>query len=499
MFKILTKEDSSINKYFLNLPIENNPRNYKEEKSILEGTHPLSKYFEIYPYVVLDNEKSPICRCALTYYDNDSVAYLGFFEAKQDINEHVSSYSQYSKAAVHEMFSAIKEKVAKDGKTKIIGPIDASIFINYRFKLNNFEELYTGEPTNKTYYPQMWESEGFSICEKYYSYRLRKLKSEDNDEKFERLLERYKSRGFEFVKISSETFSNSIKDIYKLLMDLYSNFPGYKKISEEQFIKLFSSLDSILNYDMTSLAYKDGELYAFCIAVPNYYGETHGSINFFKMKNILKYKKNPEEYIILYLGASSRTLGLGAAVSQEIKNELYKKQTTSISALIRENNAPNKYYEHMQTNKFEYALYDFIIRKDWENISYTKICNIFLSIYWVLYASSLILSHFDILYLPAISYVLIILYLCLEIMKQETCSNDKINSNSELNLLEGIVVSITTMIITASTLLMVDTILALIIMIVWRAAWIIIYKKLSLKIMQKKKEYNIRNHKTKKE
>lgn len=84
-------------------------------------------------------------------------------------------------------------------------------------------------------------------------------------------------------------------------------------------------------------------------------------------------------------------------------------------------------------------------------------------------------------------------------MKQETCSNDKINSNSELNLLEGIVVSITTMIITASTLLMVDTILALIIMIVWRAAWIIVYKKLSLKIIQKKKEYNIRNHKTKKE
>ncbi len=84
-------------------------------------------------------------------------------------------------------------------------------------------------------------------------------------------------------------------------------------------------------------------------------------------------------------------------------------------------------------------------------------------------------------------------------MKQETCSNDEINSNSELNLLEGIVVSITTILITASTLLMINTIFALAVMIFWRVSWMIVYKKLSLNIMQKKKEYNINNNKTKKE
>ena len=117
---------------FLSLPREiydkdTLPQDYKTEKEILNRSHVLSSTFQIYPFVVVGDNGRTYCRCLLTYYLNDPVAYLGFFEAHNN------------KTAVREMFMQVERKVRYDGKTKIVGPIDASIYINYRFKANKVD------------------------------------------------------------------------------------------------------------------------------------------------------------------------------------------------------------------------------------------------------------------------------------------------------------------------------------------------------------------------
>ena len=109
---------------------------------------------------------------------------------------------------------------------------------------------------------------------------------------------------------------------------------------------------------------------------------------------------------------------------------------------------------------------------------------------------SLILGHFDLLYLPGISFPFIITYLFLEITHQEITLD---SSNNELSLLECFIVSITTVLITASTLLIISPITSIITMCILRVSWKIIYKRLSTKIIKNKKKYNIKNKKTKKE
>jgi hypothetical protein len=287
-----------------------------------------------------------MCRCLLTYYENDPVGYVGFFEARNNLS------------AVRELFQSVYRKAQADGKNRLIGPIDASIYVNYRFKVNRFDKTYTGEPYNKSYYPALWEKCGFDICDKYVSNQLRKVEDNDSDVRLERIYMRYLNKGYQFVSPTAKDFAAHLHNVYYLMMELYSGFSGYKYLSESQFIQMFAPIKKILNFDMVKLAYKDGELQAFCIAIPNYGALTKGKMSFSKLLKIYKIRKKPSEYVILYLGANRSSVGLGSALIHHIRNILNKNQCTSIGALIKEGNLTGELYKDLYVDKFNYVLFE---------------------------------------------------------------------------------------------------------------------------------------------
>ena len=89
-YKCIDKRDKRTEKLFLRLPSllygEDSGQDTKAEKSLLRGKHPLSCDVEVCPFVVIGNNGDALCRCLLTYYPNDSVAYVGFFEADQNVD-----------------------------------------------------------------------------------------------------------------------------------------------------------------------------------------------------------------------------------------------------------------------------------------------------------------------------------------------------------------------------------------------------------------------------
>ena len=349
-YKCLTGTGKQTQRAFLSLPgmlyKKDCPQNKEVEKQILNGTHPLSPDFTIYPFVITDGHRKPICRCILTIYEKADEGYVGFFEAKHDLN------------AVKEMIMHVRQKAKSLGKTKLIGPIDSSIYINYRFKTNMFYKTYTGEPYNKEYYPGLWEECGFVLKDKYVSNQMRRINEEDFDERLDRIYNRYLEKGYVF-RGPHGGFQDALKDVYSLLVERYSSFVGAQDVSQEQFMTLFSSLEKIADYDMIKLAYKDDELKGFCIALPNYDSNTRGSLSIGKLMRIMKIKKAPSEYVILYAGADNRSPGLGGALMHSIRNELYKNQCTSIAALIHEGNMPQQVYTMLHTEQFQYALYEY--------------------------------------------------------------------------------------------------------------------------------------------
>lgn len=352
-YKCLSGNSKKIKDRFLELPEklykgEICPGDRGTEKALLEGTHPLSKDFSVVPLLVEDEKAETAGRALLTFYDDEDTAYLGFFECTQDAE------------ACRVLMEKAAETAIENGKNRILGPVDSSIWIGYRFRI--FDKFhkgirpYTSEPWNKPYYAELWEQCGFSVYKRYYSFRLKKIREKDGKPKYAERVELFKSRGYEFRNLDIKDFDRTIREIYDLLIGLYASFPGYKRIDYESFYSLFCNLKYVLSKSDVILIYKVGKLVAFSISVPNFYENLFGKMTVLKLLKVLLIKIAPREMVYLYMGVDPSHLGLGSVMAELIRRELYKNGRVPIKALILENKATGAYYNDLLEEKMEYVL-----------------------------------------------------------------------------------------------------------------------------------------------
>ena len=325
-------------------PRERRTQDTKAEKAILNGTHPLSGEFTVRAYLAVDDGASPQGRCVLTYYPDDPAAYVGFFECVEDLD------------VCRALLSAAEAQARADGKEKLVGPLNASFWIGYRFKVENFDEHFTGEPDNLPYYADFWEACGFTVSERYYSNYLRSPTPEDPSEKWEKRLQRALDKGYEIRSLERGKFDEALRDIYRMLVRLYAKFPAFKLISEEQFTALFGSLKYVVDYECVLLGYKDGELAGFFVCVPNYGTLVDGDLSLRDLPAILRIRRNCKEYVILYIGVDRKHLGLGGAFAQTIRQIGQNKGAGSIAALIHEGNSSGVFFRELTTHTARYVL-----------------------------------------------------------------------------------------------------------------------------------------------
>ena len=325
-------------------PRERRTQDTKAEKAILNGTHPLSGEFTVRAYLAVDDGASPQGRCVLTYYPDDPAAYVGFFECVEDLD------------VCRALLSAAEAQARADGKEKLVGPLNASFWIGYRFKVENFDEHFTGEPDNLPYYADFWEACGFTVSERYYSNYLRSPTPEDPSEKWEKRLQRALDKGYEIRSLERGKFDEALRDIYRMLVRLYAKFPAFKLISEEQFTALFGSLKYVVDYECVLLGYKDGELAGFFVCVPNYGTLVDGDLSLRNLPAILRIRRNCKEYVILYIGVDRKHLGLGGAFAQTIRQIGQNKGAGSIAALIHEGNSSGVFFRELTTHTARYVL-----------------------------------------------------------------------------------------------------------------------------------------------
>lgn len=325
-------------------PRERRTQDTKAERAILNGTHPLSGEFTVRAYLAVDDGASPQGRCVLTYYPDDPAAYVGFFECVEDLD------------VCRALLSAAEAQARADGKEKLVGPLNASFWIGYRFKVENFDEHFTGEPDNLPYYADFWEACGFTVSERYYSNYLRSPTPEDPSEKWEKRLQRALDKGYEIRSLERGKFDEALRDIYRMLVRLYAKFPAFKLISEEQFTALFGSLKYVVDYECVLLGYKDGELAGFFVCVPNYGTLVDGDLSLRDLPAILRIRRNCKEYVILYIGVDRKHLGLGGAFAQTIRQIGQNKGAGSIAALIHEGNSSGVFFRELTTHTARYVL-----------------------------------------------------------------------------------------------------------------------------------------------
>lgn len=318
-------------------------QNESDEAALLNGTHILSSYFTVAP-ILIYRGGTAVSRAVVTVYPDDSTAYLGFFESEND--------SEAAKL----LFEAAAQIAKKNSLTEIIGPVDCSFWIKYRLKTNRFGNPYTGEPYNKPYYLKLWEENGFSIGQKYFSNHYMTVENDKDCEKYSDRLSEKLAAGYEIKSPRPEDFDKTLREVYTLLIELYSSFPAYKRITEEEFCAMFGYLKTILNYSMVKMAYFNKTAVGFFISVPNFGNTVYGKLSPRKLFKILREKKKPLSYVMLYMGVDQNHRGLGKALAETIRRELQTQGVPSVGALIRSGNCNKDYMEHLIDFEYEYAL-----------------------------------------------------------------------------------------------------------------------------------------------
>ena len=340
-------EKSNI-KRFVDLPkklysSKDNMESASQMKSLLEGTHPLSKYFDLDAYLILRDDETA-GRFAITTYPNDTTGYLGFFECIND--KDVSSF----------LFSEA-EKIAKEKKCSVIvGPVDASFWLKYRLKINNFDlQPYTGEPYNKDYYLELFQNSEYEICEHYTSSAFRSVGEDYVNEKFENRYKEFLAQGYKIESPKAEEYEKAVEEVYTLITELYSDFPIYKNVSKEDFCEMFKSYKTIMNMSMTKMAYYNGKAVGFYISLPDYGNRVYHA-GLLDVPGILKTRKHPDRYVMLYMGVDQKHRGLGKALVYAIMKELMQSGLPSIGALARDGKVTQNYAEEEKTSIYEYVL-----------------------------------------------------------------------------------------------------------------------------------------------
>jgi len=323
----------------------------KDEMALLTGTHVLSHYFTIYPYSVIDEQNKVVGRCALTSYEGDEVAYLGFFEC---INDTICAGL---------LLQIAKKQAVALGKTRMIGPVDASFWIKYRFKSNCFDgTTYFGEPYNKPYYVRLFEENGFSITKRYYSNESKRVsKRAFCAPKAKQRYHKFKSDNYEFRIAKKADFDVLIDEVYLLLASLYKEFPIFKPIQKEEYIALFSNLKYAIDYHSSMVVYKDRKPVGFSITMPDYEDLLYKQVGLKNKCKLLLRSIHARRYVVLYIGAKKGHYGLGMAMTRKIAKSIWIRRSGMIGGLMLENKVTNKYGKGFVDNQYEYVLMECVL------------------------------------------------------------------------------------------------------------------------------------------
>lgn len=321
-------------------------QNESEERKILSKEHTLSKYFEVTGFVCYQDQ-IPVARCMLTIYDDREEVYIGYFECVDD--------SGVAKV----LFDFVEEQIHLLGKKRIVGPVDASFWIRYRMKINCFDTRpYFSEPNNMPYYQKLWEICGYQTLKLYTSNRFSRFKKKDlYKEKNVKRYHQFMNKGYKFVSPSTQNWDEALSDVYSLMIELYSDFPVYSRITEEDFKSLFMDYKSILDCSVVKLAYYKDEPVAFFIGIPDYHNHIYGKIGLAQIIYILSKRIRSSNYIMLYLGVKKEHLGLGLAMTQTMIENVHKKRASSISAFMMDGKVTQSYIAENCIKTYEYALF----------------------------------------------------------------------------------------------------------------------------------------------
>ncbi|MBI2809044.1 MAG: GNAT family N-acetyltransferase [Planctomycetes bacterium] len=180
----------------------------------------------------------------------------------------VGHYAVVDPAAAAPLFNVALERLAAQGCTLVIGPMDGNTWQRYRLLTERGDEPpFFLEPDNPDEWPGQFTAAGFTPLAQYYSALNTDLAS--GAARIEPLERKVATRGITVKSLHPERFEQEMKRVHALSVESFRDNFLYTPIDEVDFLAQYTPLRRYLRSDLILLAEQGDTLIGFIFAIPN--------------------------------------------------------------------------------------------------------------------------------------------------------------------------------------------------------------------------------------
>jgi GNAT superfamily N-acetyltransferase len=237
----------------------------------------------------------------------------------------VGHYAASSLESSSELMEACCSELRARGCTMAIGPMNGNTWRKYRLLTQRGDEPpFFLEPDNSDEWPGFWTAAGFTPLATYFSALNSDLSH--TDPQVTRAGKRLYERDVRVRPLDTTRFEEELRRIYSVSAKSFTENFLYTPISEEEFLRQYSAIQSRIVPKLVLVAEQDNEPVGYLFALPDFLSATRGKIDTAIIKTVAVL---PER----------RCAGLGVWLVQEaqrVARELG--YTRAIHALMHESN-----------------------------------------------------------------------------------------------------------------------------------------------------------------
>ena len=279
-------------------------------------------------WILYNDKKKPIGRIAAFHTKNYSTQFeqptggVGFFECIDD------------QKTANLLFDAAKEWLIKEGMEAMDGPINiGENFFNWGLLVDGFMSQGFGMNYHPRYYRQLWETYGFEMYYKQFSYHL-PITSPDLPERFWKIAAwMAKKPGYHFEHFTFKNREKYIADFIQIYEKAWEKHENYKPIYPQDLRDMINQSKMMLEEDFIWFVYNNGQPIAFFMMIPDlnqlfkYFWD--GKMNLLRMLRLLylKRKKVINRCRVLVMGVVPKfqKSGIESGIFYQLRQVLLKK------------------------------------------------------------------------------------------------------------------------------------------------------------------------------
>ncbi|MEO1998280.1 MAG: GNAT family N-acetyltransferase [Planctomycetaceae bacterium] len=266
-------------------------------------------------WAMIDSERV-VARCSLWWHRTppcatQSIGLIGHYAAATD--EHAAALLEFA-----------CRKLAGEGCTLAVGPLDENTWRDYRFVTDEGQEpRYFLEPSNPPEWPTQFTRHGFTEFARYFSALAEDLSLTSS--RMARVRTRMANLDVWIRPLCRDNFDADLRQIFAVAKTAFRDHVLYQDIGEAEFVQQIEALRSMVLCDLILLAEQKGNAVGFGFAVPDLLQAERG---------------NPVDTVVIKtLGVlpGRRFAGLGQLLLEELQQRAASLGfRRAIHALVRE-------------------------------------------------------------------------------------------------------------------------------------------------------------------